>query len=167
MLCFRLHTLAQSHPPENSIETLKSMSYNGAKESVGRDRMHRKVFGCFQPIPLHRVMGVAALNASYPSPPPIGVEKGFRPPLPPNRGWANYFCLGPVSPAYNAINTHVTQRLRRCLCKKHKVRGTGWSRYPDQYLHEELGLIKPQLSVGERMTSCPRAGCGKSACPVR
>ena len=56
-------------------------------------------------------------------------------------GWANYFCLGPVSPAYRAINTHVTQRLRRWLCKKHKVRGKGWSRYPDQYLHDQLGLI--------------------------
>lgn len=56
-------------------------------------------------------------------------------------GWANYFCLGPVSPAYRAINTHVTRRLRRWLCKKHKVRGTGWSRYPDQYLHEQLGLV--------------------------
>ena len=56
-------------------------------------------------------------------------------------GWANYFCLGPVSPAYRAINTHVTQRLRRWLCKKHKVRGKGWSRYPDQYLQEQLGLI--------------------------
>jgi len=57
------------------------------------------------------------------------------------RGWANYFCLGPVSPAYQAINTHTTQRLRRWLCKKHKVPGTGWSRYPDQYLHEQLGLV--------------------------
>ena len=56
-------------------------------------------------------------------------------------GWANYFCLGPVSPAYRAINTHTTQRLRRWLCKKHKVRGKGWSRYPDQYLYEELGLV--------------------------
>jgi hypothetical protein len=49
------------------------------------------------------------------------------------RDWANYFCLGPVSPAYQAINTHTTQRLRRWLCKKHKIQGTGWSRYPDQY----------------------------------
>jgi hypothetical protein len=56
-------------------------------------------------------------------------------------GWANYFCLGPVSPAYHAINTHVIQRLRRWLCKKHKVRGSGRTRYPDQYLYEVLGLI--------------------------
>jgi hypothetical protein len=56
-------------------------------------------------------------------------------------GWANYFCLGPVSPAYRAINTHVTQRLRQWLCKKHKVRGNGGTRYPDRYLHETLGLV--------------------------
>jgi RNA-directed DNA polymerase len=56
-------------------------------------------------------------------------------------GWANYFCLGPLSPAYHAINTHVTHRLRRWLCKKHKVRGTGGTRYPDQYLYEQLGLV--------------------------
>jgi group II intron reverse transcriptase/maturase len=57
-------------------------------------------------------------------------------------GWANYFCLGPVFPAYRTINTHTTQRLRRWLCRKHKVQGTGTKRYPDQYLHEKLGLIK-------------------------
>ena len=57
------------------------------------------------------------------------------------RGWANYFCLGPVSPAYRAVDAHVTQRLRRWLCKKHKIRGKGFGRYPDQYLYEQLGLI--------------------------
>ncbi len=57
-------------------------------------------------------------------------------------GWANYFCLGPVSPAYRALNTHVTARLRRWLCKKHKVRGKGGWRYPDQYLYEHLGLVQ-------------------------
>lgn len=55
-------------------------------------------------------------------------------------GWANYFCLGPVSPSYRAINAHVTRRLRRWLCGKHKVKNTG-KRYSDQYLYEELGLI--------------------------
>jgi hypothetical protein len=56
-------------------------------------------------------------------------------------GWANYFCLGPVSPAYRAINAHVEQRLRRWLCRKHKVQGNGNKRCPDQYLHTQLGLI--------------------------
>jgi group II intron reverse transcriptase/maturase len=57
-------------------------------------------------------------------------------------GWANYFCLGPVSPTYRQIDTHVCQRLRRWLCKKHQVAGTGWGRYPDQYLYEQLGLVR-------------------------
>lgn len=57
------------------------------------------------------------------------------------KGWANYFCLGQVSPAYQAIDTHTKQRLRRWLCKKHKVQGSGRKRYPDQYLYEQLGLI--------------------------
>ena len=56
-------------------------------------------------------------------------------------GWANYFCLGPVSPAYRLLDAHVCHRLRRWLCNKHKVAGNGWTRYPDQYLHEKLGLV--------------------------
>ena len=50
-------------------------------------------------------------------------------------GWSNYFCLGPVSPAYRAIDQHVARRLRQWLCGKHKVRGRGTSRYPDDHLY--------------------------------
>ena len=57
-------------------------------------------------------------------------------------GWANYFCLGPVSPAYQTLDEHVRQRLRRWLCKKHKVASTGSSRFPDQFLYEKLGLVR-------------------------
>jgi group II intron reverse transcriptase/maturase len=57
-------------------------------------------------------------------------------------GWANYFCLGPVSPAYHALDEHAQQRLRRWLCKKHKVAGKGTTRFPDQVLHEDLGLVR-------------------------
>jgi group II intron reverse transcriptase/maturase len=56
-------------------------------------------------------------------------------------GWANYFCLGPINSSYRALNSHAVQRLRRWLCKKHKVQGNGYRRYPDQYLHETLGLV--------------------------
>jgi len=58
------------------------------------------------------------------------------------RGWANYFCLGPVSRAYRAVDNYVTNRLRRWLCKKHKAPGAGTSRFPDAYLYQELGLIR-------------------------
>lgn len=57
-------------------------------------------------------------------------------------GWANYFCLGPVSKDYRAIDKHTTTRLRRWLCEKYKQSGKGTTRYPDEYLYEKLGLIR-------------------------
>ena len=60
-------------------------------------------------------------------------------------GWANYFCLGPVSKAYRAVDAHVTSRLRRWLCEKHKVSSGGYSRYSFRYLTEELGLVRLPL----------------------
>lgn len=56
-------------------------------------------------------------------------------------GWSNYFCLGPVSNAYRAVDHHATRRLRQWLCAKHKVPGRGNSRFPDEYLHQKLGLV--------------------------
>lgn len=56
-------------------------------------------------------------------------------------GWANYFCLGPVSQSYHAIDEYTRMRLRRWLCRKHKVANTGKTRYPNEYLHERLGLV--------------------------
>ena len=58
------------------------------------------------------------------------------------RGWSNYFCLGPVSPAYRALDRHCCQRLRRWLRAKHKVRNRGLSRFPDRHLYEVLGLVR-------------------------
>lgn len=58
------------------------------------------------------------------------------------RGWANYFKLGPVSKAYRAVDHYVTHRLRRWLCKKHKVPGGGTKQYPDDYLYNTLGLVR-------------------------
>ena len=58
------------------------------------------------------------------------------------RGWANYFCLGPVSKAYRAVDAHVTSRLRQWLCEKHKLSSGGYSRYSDRYLTQQLGLVR-------------------------
>lgn len=57
-------------------------------------------------------------------------------------GWANYFSLGPVTKAYQILDKHTRKRLRRWLCKKHRVAGAGYARYPTEYLHGELGLIQ-------------------------
>jgi hypothetical protein len=57
-------------------------------------------------------------------------------------GWANYFCLGPVSKAYRAVEQHACERLRQWLCAKHKVRGRGFGRFPDAHLHNVLGLVR-------------------------
>ena len=46
------------------------------------------------------------------------------------------------SPEYDTVNYHVMNRLRRWLCRKHKVRGQGYSRYPDRYLYQELDLYQ-------------------------
>ena len=72
-------------------------------------------------------------------------------------GWANYFCLGQVSPAYHAIDRHAVKRLRQWLCRKHKVRSGGYVRFSDERLRETYGLTclvrSPEPSVGEGMIS--------------
>ena len=56
-------------------------------------------------------------------------------------GWGNYFCLGPVSKSYRAVDAHTRHRLRQWLCHKHKVKGRGTKRYPDEYLEATLALV--------------------------
>jgi hypothetical protein len=60
------------------------------------------------------------------------------------RGWANYFCLGTVTKAYNAVTAHVCYRLRQWLRWKHKWQGWQYARYTDAYLHDTLGLLRPR-----------------------
>ena len=67
-------------------------------------------------------------------------------------GWANYFCLGRVGRAYRKVNHHAMKRLRQWLCRKHKVRGQrGTSRFSDQYLHEQLGLVNIEKLMRNRL----------------
>ena len=68
-------------------------------------------------------------------------------------GWANYFILGQVSPAYAAVDRHATRRLRQWLCRKHKVRSGPYVRFPDERLRQEYGLTR----LGVRTTSLPWA----------
>jgi len=69
------------------------------------------------------------------------------------RGWANYFCLGPVSRAYRAVDQHTRKRLRQWLCIKHKVKWPGKKRFPTASFYDVLGLV----SLTERTASLPWA----------
>jgi group II intron reverse transcriptase/maturase len=68
-------------------------------------------------------------------------------------GWANYFCLGPVSKAYRAVERHARKRLRQWLCAKHQVPWPAMKRFPEASLHEVRGLVR----LSERTHSFPWA----------
>ena len=57
-------------------------------------------------------------------------------------GLANYFCLGPVSNAYRAVEQHTCRRLRQGLCVKQKERAGGDKRFPQKALHQKFGLVR-------------------------
>ena len=68
-------------------------------------------------------------------------------------GWANYFQLGQVSPAYRAVDRHAVKRLRQWLCRKHKVRSGKYVRFADKRLWTEFGLAR----LSPRTVSLPWA----------
>ena len=70
------------------------------------------------------------------------------------KGWANYFCRGPGSNAYRNVDQHAENRLRQWLGGKHKHRGLRHDRYPNEYLHGELGLL--QLTALPRNVPCAK-----------
>ena len=57
-------------------------------------------------------------------------------------GWANYFCLGPVSTAYRKINSHVRWRFRQWWERKHRRRATDPRWYGSSGLEETVGLLE-------------------------
>jgi RNA-directed DNA polymerase len=68
-------------------------------------------------------------------------------------GCANYFCLGPVSRAYSAVDTHARRRLRRWLCNKHNEPRPAFKRFPEAALHSVYGLV----NLPRRTASLPWA----------
>jgi len=56
-------------------------------------------------------------------------------------GWANYFCLGNVSRAYQRVMAHTCFRLRQWLGRKHRVQRTSRSRFTFHFPRANLGLV--------------------------
>jgi RNA-directed DNA polymerase len=86
-------------------------------------------------------------------------------------GWGRYFSIGAAQHACEANDAYLFQRLRQWWCRKHKARNRRDSRFSARFLYQQLGLVQLRAmtprSVGEGVTFDPRAGCGKTARPVR
>ena len=87
-------------------------------------------------------------------------------------GWANYFCLGPVSKAYRAVEEHTRRRLRQWLGCQTQRAGRGDCAFSPTSSASEVWLGSPysadrQFSMGDNVNLSPRAGCVNCACPVR
>jgi RNA-directed DNA polymerase len=56
-------------------------------------------------------------------------------------GWAAYFSIGTLEPAYRVVDRYTADLLRKFLVRRHKVPGRGTRRFREQYLYEKLGLV--------------------------
>ncbi len=78
--------------------------------------------------------------------------------------WANYFCLGPVSKAYSAVDMHARRRLRRWLCDKHNEPRPGYLRFPEASLHSVFGLVQlPHRTASLPWQNYATPDCGDEA----
>ena len=56
-------------------------------------------------------------------------------------GWANYFSYGANADAYQAIWWHTARRVRHFLCKRHKLRTRGASRFGWREVYGSAGVV--------------------------
>jgi len=83
-------------------------------------------------------------------------------------GWAAYFAYDTAYPSFRIVDIHVAARARNFLRRRHKL-PNGTARFGYVEAHRSLGVveIRSLLRSNAPNENCPRAGCGKSARPVR
>jgi RNA-directed DNA polymerase len=88
------------------------------------------------------------------------------------RGWAGYYSYGSRLAAYRPIDRHVAERVRGFLTRRHKVAGRVRPSSPTTQSSEISVLCvsfgpATKTSRGHCREFSRRAGCGKTARPVR
>jgi RNA-directed DNA polymerase len=87
-------------------------------------------------------------------------------------GWANYFCVGTFQEAWGSIDHYVFHRVRQWWCAKYKIRNRRDARFSANYLYRQIGVVwlrdlPCRVSCAQACVTGPRAGCGRTASPVR
>lgn len=81
-------------------------------------------------------------------------------------GWGNYFCLGNPHQAFAKVDRHARERIWKHLRRRSQRSYRKWDGQSSyDYLTKEIGL--KSLTTLHAKNRSKRAGCGKSACPVR
>jgi RNA-directed DNA polymerase len=70
-------------------------------------------------------------------------------------GWAEYFSFGFTGQADDAIAWHVKDRVRRFLCRRHKLRVSGTSRFGHAEVHGEMGVVDIHQRRLRKACACP------------
>jgi RNA-directed DNA polymerase len=67
------------------------------------------------------------------------------------RGWSSYFSYGTRTQAYRAVDNYVYQGVRQFLRKRHKVQSRGATRFSDEVVFGELGVLRlRRVQLGPR-----------------
>jgi group II intron reverse transcriptase/maturase len=69
------------------------------------------------------------------------------------RGWCGYFDQGPVIRTYDLIRRYVDRRLRHWLVRRTGGKGRGFKQYPQDYLHDTLGLFPIPMKRTDRSSA--------------
>ncbi len=67
------------------------------------------------------------------------------------RGWSSHFRYGTRTQAYRAVDNYVYQSVRNFLRRRHKVQSRGTSRFSDEVVFGELGVLRlRRVQLGPR-----------------
>jgi RNA-directed DNA polymerase len=58
------------------------------------------------------------------------------------RGWSAYFSYGTRTAAYRAVDNYVYNSVRHFLRRRHKVQSRGTTRFSDEVVFEQLGVLR-------------------------